>query len=170
MKSPKETIRFNRKDVPKDIDRLKALARRKFDPSAGRYGFYDYLAEVYRYVLAHKAKDRQLLRNSLKEIRGLETPRSSTDAFYLAISLTCPKPKRSRSKYAIALSNAEEVEIPPEQLVPILRSIGGPSALGIRLPDVKIRHTIRRQHKIRGLRQPKWAMDTENWSRHPARR
>lgn len=150
MKSPQKTIRFTEDGVVETLARLKRLADEKFGPKAGRRDFYDYLAEVYRWVVAwRKAGKRNLLRKLVAKQAGLETLRANADAFHMVIAETCPRPKTTISKYAIALSNAARVNIPTDGFQIFLEDIGGPTTLCVRLSSLGVKADIRRAKKSR---------------------
>src|SRR5712675_3471936 len=144
MKSPKETIRFNAKNVTDTLDRLRKLAEEKFGASAGRRDFYEYLGEVYRWVMAWKAANRtKRLRDLVAKTMDREAPRSNADEFHLVIAATCPKSKKTISKFAIALSNAEAVSAPTEGFEAFLERIGGPTTIHTRSSAILLNRTIR---------------------------
>ncbi len=144
MKSPKETIRFNAKNVVETLDRLKTLAELKFGASAGRRDFYEYLGEVYRWVMAWNAANRtNRLRDHVATKMGREGPRSNADAFHLVIEATCPKPKQAISKFAIALSNAEKICVQPKRFETFLAEIGGPTTIYTRKSIFAITRRVR---------------------------
>jgi hypothetical protein len=150
MKSPKEKIRFNRSGVAKDIERLKKVAEVEFGPRAKRRDFYQYLGEVYRWVMVWKnAKKAGRLRTRLAEAMGQGDPRSNADAFHLVIAATCPKSKRTVSKFAIALSNAATAGVPPSRFETFLEEIGGPTTICTRGSSFHILHRIREAKKMR---------------------
>jgi hypothetical protein len=151
MKSPQETIRFTEEGIADTLARLKRLADEKFGPKAGRRDFYAYLAEVYRWVVAwKKAGKLEKLRKLVAKQAGLETLRANADAFHLVISETCPRPKTTKSKFAIALLNAARVNIPSDGFQMFLEDIGGPTTLCIRLSTLGIKANIREAKKSRG--------------------
>jgi len=158
MLSSQETISFNRKNVTKNLDRLKRLADVSFQPVAtDRCNLYVYLREVYSYVLAwNKASRREQLRNHLAVIKGLEKPRPNVDGFHMVISETCPRSKKTISKLAIALSNAAKAKIPVANFEVFLTEIGGPTQLCVRRSKVRIHRTIETARK---LRQPETVWD-----------
>lgn len=148
MKSPKETIRFDADAVTEALERLKRLADRTFGPTAERRDFYEYLAGVYRWVRAWKKAGRlETLRKLVAKHMELETLRTNADAFHLVISATCPRPKGTKSKFAIALSNASRVNVPADGFQEFLEEIGGPTTLCVRLSTLAINGVIREARK-----------------------
>lgn len=156
MKSAKkftqETMKFNRQNVIDNIARLKSLANVKFDPKAGRLEFYEYLSEVYSWVMGWKAANKvQLLRTHLAKMidEDAEKPRVNARAFHMVIDLTCPRKKGPKSKFAIALWNAQRVEILPHKLVSFLREIGGPTTIYTRASKRLVEQQISEAKKAR---------------------
>ena len=130
MKSPKATIDFSEKGVVEDLDRLKKLARTKFAANAKRSDFYKYLGEVYRWVLAWgRSKKLDELRSHVAKQLGHDVPRTNADAFYLVVQATSPKPIQTNSKYAIALANADLLNISGRGFEEFLAEIGGPTTI-----------------------------------------
>lgn len=155
MKSPQDTIRFTEEDVAETLKRLRKLADQKFGPAAGRRDFYAYLAAVYRWVIAWKNGSKlEKLRKLVAKQAGLEALRANADVFHLVIAETCSRPKTTKSKFAIALSNAAKVNVPAEGFQMFLEDIGGPTTLCIRLSTLGIRAVIReaRTSHRRGVR------------------
>jgi hypothetical protein len=150
MKSPKETIRFDADNVSETLERLTRLAAQKFGPAAGRRDFYEYLAGVYRWVLAwKKAGKLETLRKLVAKQMELETLRANADAFHLVISATCPRPKGTKSKFAIALANAARVNVQAEGFDTFLEEIGGPTTLCTHVSTLTIKALIRKAKKSR---------------------
>ncbi len=150
MKSSKATIRFNAKAVKTKVEQLKQLADVKFGPRAGRRDFYDYLDEVYRFVLAWKGTNRNnRLRDHIAELQGLDEPRSNADAFLMVIEATCPRQRKTNSKFAIALWNAEQAGISPQEIASFLEEIGGPTTISTRASKKKIAERILEAKKLR---------------------
>lgn len=151
-KSTQETMKFNRQNVIDNVARLKSLANAKFDPKAGRLDFYEYLGEVYRWVMGWKAaKKVQLLRTSLAKLidEDAEEPRVNARAFHMVIDLTCPRKKGPKSKFAIALWNAQQAGVLPHELVSFLREIGGPTTIYTRLSKKLVEKQIREAKNAR---------------------
>lgn len=138
-KSTKETARFNGKAVRENIDRLKEIADIEFGPKSGRRDFYNYLSEVYRFVRTwRKANRDNRLRSHVAELQGLNGPRPNADAFHMVIDATCPKKKGSKSKFAIALWNADQMGVSPQKLVSFLEDISGPTTICTRVSKKKL--------------------------------
>lgn len=150
MKSSKAAIRFTAKTVKTKIEQLKKLADEKFGPKAGRRDFYNYLGEVYRFVITWKKANRNnVLRRLVAELQGLDEPRSNADAFLVVIEATCPKQRKTNSKFAIALWNAEQIGISPQEVESFLEEIGGPTTICTRASKKKIAERILEARKSR---------------------
>lgn len=141
-KSSKET--FNANGVARAIERLKKRAEVSFGARAGRRDFYSYLADVYGFVLAWNQTNRSnRLRSHLAALMDREGPRANADAFHLALEATCPKSKKTISKFAIALSNAEALHVAPEKFERFLERIGGPTTICIRAAPITLSKIVR---------------------------
>lgn len=162
-KSTQETMKFNRQNVIDNVARLTSLANAKFGPEAGRSDFYEYLGEVYRWVMRWKAaKKVQLLRTCLAKLIDEDAvePRANARAFHMVIDATCPKKKGPKSKFAIALWNAEQAEVLPRELGSFLREIGGPTTICTRMSKKLVKKKI---NEAKGARKKAEARRSPNW-------
>jgi hypothetical protein len=100
--------------------------------------------------MAWKAANRtNRLRTHVAHSMDLKAPRSNADEFYLVLQATCPKSKKTISKFAIALSNAEAVGAPTEGFEAFLKRIGGPTTIHTRAAAMTLSRTIRQAKKAR---------------------
>jgi hypothetical protein len=146
MKSSQET--FDLAAVSSNLDKLKNQALAAFGPTAGRLEFYDYLSAAYKWVMIWKKANRiGRLRKLVAQHQELETLRLNADVFNLVIAATSPRSKKTNSKFAIALANAQKANVPPRDLQPFLAGIGGPTALSTHLPAWIVKNKYRKFKK-----------------------